>query len=315
MKQARSMFIALSATALAGGAAGLAQAPRPVNYAYAPKPVALTPYDRPNRPIWRLADILARHRGTARWTEQILREPDYTVKYVMMRPGDRTRPQFWADDRVFWVVLSGRMRVSIAGQQPFEAGKGFLINVPYRNSYSMEAIGSEPVLRVEVTRTGRTPVFPFVEGDPVPTAAGLNYVKVSYNVLPGTYSGVNKPFVDFQKEWAENPANPARSVTWVEDEGSSSFIIRGRGVPTPPPSNRGHFHVDYGESWLILEGQIDYLIEGEKPFRADFGDFVYVPHGRWHRASFAGTGMDTRMSITPRPAGMHNYAPEAQARQ
>lgn len=315
MDKGAFLRIVLGAALLGCGRPAPAQEARPVNYAYAPKPAALTPYDGPNRPIWRLADILARHRGTPRWTQEVLREPDYTVRYIMMAPGEQTRPQFWADDRVFWAVLSGRMRVTIAGQQPFEAGKGFLINVPYRNAYSMEAIGTEPVLRVEVIRTGRLPVFPFVEGEPAPTAPGLHYAKVSYNVLPAAYSGVNKPFVDFQKDWAENPANPARSQTWVEDDGSSSFIIRGRGVPTPPPGNRGHFHVDYGESWLVLEGQIDYLIEGEKLFRADFGDFVYVPHGRWHRASFAGTGMDTRMSITPRSAGMHNFAPEAQARQ
>ena len=305
----------LCAAALTLTAAAIAQDARPVQYAYAPKPTTLTPYDAPNRPIWRLADIVARHRGAARWTQDVLHDPDYTVRYIQMAPGDRTRPQFFADDRMFWVLLSGRMRVTIAGQAPFEAGKGFLINVPYRNAYSMEAIGTEPVLRVEVTRTGRVPVLPFVAGETVPVVPGQNYVKVSYNVVPDTYRGVNKPYVDFERDWVNNPANPARSQTWLEDDGNSSFIIRGPGVPTPPPSNRGHFHVDYGESWLIIEGQIDYLIEGEKPFRAEFGDFVHVPHGRWHRASFAGTGMDTRMSITPRVFGMHNFASDAGARQ
>jgi mannose-6-phosphate isomerase-like protein (cupin superfamily) len=315
MNPSRSMLALAAAASLVAGGIAFAQAPRPVKLAYAPKPIKLTPYTAPNRPVWRLAAILAAHRGATRWSHDVLRDPDYTVKYVMMAPGDRMRPQFWADDRVFWTVLSGRMRVSIEGQQPFEAGKGFLVNIPYRNSYSIEAIGAEPVLRVEVTRTGRTPLYPFVQGEPVPAARGQRYVGVSYNVLPGTYAGPNKPFVDFQKDWAGSPANPTGSVTWVEDDGSSSFIIRGRGIPTPPASNRGHFHVDYGESWLILEGQIDYLIEGEKLFRAEFGDFVYAPPGRWHRASFAGTGMDTRMSITPRSAGMHNYAIDAGARQ
>jgi mannose-6-phosphate isomerase-like protein (cupin superfamily) len=305
----------LAVLLMAAGAAAAQAPPRPVLYAYAPKPAALTPYAGPNRPIWRLADILAAHGKRPRWTQEVLHEADYTVRYVMMAPGDATRPQFWADDRVFWVVLSGTMAVDIQGQAPFEATKGFLVNVPFRNAYSIRAVGDQPVLRAEITRTDRTPVFPFVEGQSAPAAPDQTYVKTSYNVLPGVYSGANRPYVDFETAWAKNPANPTGSITWVEDDGSSSFIIRGHGVPTPPPSNRGHFHVDYGESWLILEGQIDYLIEGEPLFRANFGDFVYVPHGRWHRASFAGDGMDTRMSITPRMAGMHNYGPEAGARQ
>lgn len=315
MSLIRKTLGAAALACLVGGSALAQTPPRPVQYAFAPKPAKLTPYSGPNRPVWRLTEILAAHRGAPRWTQKVLDDPDYTVTYVTMAPGDKTTPQFWADDRVFWVVLSGRMRVTIDGQAPFEAGKGFMVNVPYRNTYSMEAIGSEPVLRVEVTRTGRTPVFPFVEGASIPAAPGQQYVKVSYNVLPGTYDAPNKPFLDFQKEWVENPATPTGSKTWVEDDGSSSFIIRGRGVPTPPPTNLGHFHVDYGESWLIIEGQCDYLIEGEKLFTAGFGDFVYAPRGRWHRASFAGSTMDTRMSITPRVAGLHAYGAEAGARQ
>ena len=314
MSLTRKTLGALALACFVGGAAMGQTPPRPVRYAYAPKPTKLTPYSGPNRPVWRLAEILAAHRTARRWTQQVLDDPDYTVNYVMMAPGDKTKPQFWADDRAFWVVVSGRMRVTIEGQPPFEATRGFLVNVPYRNTYSMEAIGSEPVLRVEVTRTGRTPVFPFAEGAPVPTASDQQYVKVSYNVVPGAYEAPNKPFVDFQKEWVENPRPPTGSTTWVEDAGSSSFIIRGKGVPTPPATNLGHFHVDYGESWLIIEGQCDYLIEGEKLFTAGFGDFVYAPRGRWHRASFAGSGMDTRMSITPRVAGLHAYAAEAGAR-
>ena len=32
--------------------------------------------------------------------------------------------------------------------------------------------------------------------------------------------------------------------------------------------------------------------------------------GRWHRASWAGTGMSTRIAINPRPEGMHNFDPD-----
>jgi len=38
----------------------------------------------------------------------------------------KTTTDFYAEDRVFWVVESGQMRVNIEGQQPFVAKKGFL---------------------------------------------------------------------------------------------------------------------------------------------------------------------------------------------
>ena len=40
-----------------------------------------------------------------------------------------------------------------------------------------------------------------------------------------------------------------------------------------------------------MEGQIDYLIEGLPLISAHQGDVVYVPKGRYHRATAGGQGM------------------------
>ena len=301
------------AAALAALPASAQLAGKDVMFAWAPKPLKLTPYEAPNRPVWRLADIIAAHKGQKSWSQIVARDADYTVTYIQMAPGEKTRPLFWADDRMFGVVLSGQIRFSIQGQQPFTGTKGFLVNVPFRNAYSLEVAGDAPAIFFQVTRTGRVPLYPFVAGEGGPAAPGLSYQKVSYNVTPDVYKAPNRPFVDFEKDYVA--ANKVGSTIWVQDDGSSSFVIRGKGVPLPPDSNRGHFHIDYAESWLILEGQIDYRIEGEKMFTAGFGDYVYVPHGRWHRASFHDGAMDTRMSITPRVYGMHNFGPDTGAKQ
>ena len=73
----------------------------------------------------------------------------------------------------------------------------------------------------------------------------------------------------------------------------------------PPDTERGHMHIDYGELWLILEGKTDYLIEGLPFFTADEGDVVYVPAGRFHRPTFGGTGMSTRIGINGFHSGVH----------
>jgi mannose-6-phosphate isomerase-like protein (cupin superfamily) len=78
-------------------------------------------------------------------------------------------------------------------------------------------------------------------------------------------------------------------------------LIRGMAVPTPPESDQGHFHIDYSEFWYIMEGKMTYKIEGVPVFTADQGDVMYAPHGRFHRTSFAGDGVATRLAIFPLP--------------
>jgi hypothetical protein len=87
------------------------------------------------------------------------------------------------------------------------------------------------------------------------------------------------------------------------------------GVPTPPDTNRGHFHVGTDEFWFVPEGKIDYLIEGVGLITANAGDLVYVTPGRFHRASFAPGQMDTRLAFNRSPTMVHNFAEDANGRQ
>lgn len=228
---------------------------------------------------------------------------DFVARYISMAPGEKTKTRFFADDRIFWVVQSGKMRVSIEGQPALIASRGFLVQVPFRTPYSIETIGTEPSLRFEVTAAQAVPLYP-VDETPAPLP-GKKYLKVSYTGN-GSYDEVNKPYLDFLKDVVG--AN-GRGGPFVKDDMAFANIIRGPGQPPPPSSNLGHFHVGYSEFWFVLEGKIDFLIEGVPFFTADQGDVVYAPQGRWHRASFGGQAMATRLAINPRPDGMHNYQP------
>lgn len=284
--------------------------PPPSWYTWAPKSTAPSPWKAPNKPVWRLREILATHQGQPSWTEQIVLDQDYDAKYIQMAPGEKTRTLFWADDRIFFVVWGGQIRFTIQGQQPFVATKGFLVQVPYRTPYSIETVGTEPSLRFEVVRSGRTPLYP-IDGNAAPPAAppGKVYVKTRYTTPPDPYTGVNKLYVDFEQDFVNNPAKPLGDFAFVNENGNFMNIIRGHGFPTPPDTNQGHFHIDYNEFWFIAEGTIDYKMEGMKVFTAEPGDVVYAPQGRFHRATWSGTTIDTRIAINPRPEGMHNFEP------
>ena len=277
------------------------QRPQPI-VAWSAKPAQPGAWTAPNKPHWKLAEVLAKHAGQRSWQEDIVSDRDFVARYISMAPGEKTKRQFFADDRVFWIVKSGRMRVSIDGQEPFVATQGFMVQVPYRVSYSIEAEGSEPSLRFEVIGAQATPLYPIDESPPAPLD-DKKYMKVTYSGY-GAYDDINKPHLDFIKDVVT--AN-GRGGPFVKDDKTFANIIRGPGQPPPPASNLGHFHIGYAEFWLILEGKIDYLIEGVPFLTAETGDVVYVPQGRWHRASFGGNGMATRLAINPRPDGMHNF--------
>ena len=281
-------------------------------YAWSAKPDKLPPYGK-NKPVTRLPAVLAKHKGQARWSEQVILTKRYDTKWIQAAPGDKTPVSYWGDDRVFWVVWGGQIRFTIEGQQPFVATKGFLVQVPQRVRYSMETIGSEASLRFEVTHAGILPLYP---GDqPKPDAAN-HYVKISTPTAPDKYDSQNRPYRDFFKEVvaADPVANPKDHLV-MADEANMANIIRGKGFPTPPATNRGHFHIGHDEFWFILEGKCDYLIEDAGLFTADAGDVVFVPPGRYHRASWANGQTDTRLSFNVNPYLFHNFAENAGGKQ
>ncbi len=102
---------------------------------------------------------------------------------------------------------------------------------------------------------------------------------------------------------------------FMQDADNQAAIIRGMGVPIPPESNKGHFHIGNDEFWFILEGKIAYQIEGIGLIVAQAGDVVLVPPNRWHRASFAPGQVDTRLAFNRSPSMLHNFAEDANGRQ
>ena len=283
--------------------AGLAQTARPEPLvAWAPQPTSPSPFVQPNRLLWKLSDVIAKHVGERSWAQTVVLTRDFVGQYIQSSPGESTRTQFFADDRVFWVVLSGQIRFTIVGQKPFVASRGFLVQVPYRVPYSLETVGGTPALRFEVRPSGEVPSYP-VGGAPPAAVAGYKFIQATYTGA-GSYDTLNKPYIDFEKEYV---VEGKRSGPFVKDDHTWANIIRSQGVPTPSADNFGHFHENFAEFWIVLEGHEEFLVEGEQLASAGFGDVVFAPEERWHRALAAGSDMGTRLAITPRPPSLHYY--------
>ncbi|HZR26426.1 MAG TPA: cupin domain-containing protein, partial [Vicinamibacterales bacterium] len=87
---------------------------------------------------------------------------------------------------------------------------------------------------------------------------------------------------------------------FVRDDKSEMLVIYGYEKNLPPldPADKGHFHAESAEMWLVFAGQIRYSFEGQQPFVAGEGDIVYVPANTWHATRFYGAAPACRLSIT-----------------
>ncbi|MBT3271370.1 cupin domain-containing protein [Candidatus Poribacteria bacterium] len=75
----------------------------------------------------------------------------------------------------------------------------------------------------------------------------------------------------------------------------------------PGQDNDTHCH-DYDEWWVVLEGEIDWVVEGREddPVQAKAGSFVYVPAMTFHHIYPKGDGPSVRLAITlPGTGHMH----------
>jgi hypothetical protein len=202
-----------------------------------------------------------------------------------------------------FIVWDGSLRVSVAGKDPFVATKGFLVDIAARNAYTLETVDNAPALRFEIRQAGAPPLYP---GSETPTPrAGFKYVKATGTPGPFDDRPTNALYFDFFKAVTAGARIP---TPFARDDHTTVNVIRQPGVPVPPDTDLGHFHVGATEFWFIMEGSIGYKIEGFPYFRTEPGDVVAALKGRWHRAgNDPSAPFSTRIPINPRPPILHNF--------
>lgn len=319
-----ALLAALPGTAIAQGAPIGAAPPQqsrprftppPPLEAWSPKKTPPTPWQAPNRPWWKLADVKALHRGKAGWTQPVIRNKDLVADWHQMAPGTRTPNLAYSDNRTAIIVWEGSVRVTMDGQPPIEATKGFEIDVPLRVPFTVENTGKTPALYFQINAASDMPLYPTATTpNAPPKVAGWAYEKRIMSGGPGGFDEVNRPYLDYYKDVIQGGARP---TAFIADQHMFVNNIRGRATPTPPASNLGHFHVGYDEFWFVMEGNVTLQVEGQPVFTAAAGDIISAPQGHWHRASFGGPEgqWGTRIAVNPYPKGGHGYTMESQGRQ
>ncbi len=261
---------------------------------WAPKPLAKTVWKAPMKPHTKLADVKAGHKGKASWRQVIVDDDHLNAEYIAMAPGEKVGRRFHPDTREWWVIMAGEVRFEIEGQEPFTATKGSMVQVPMQTIYSMEAVGDKPALRFEVNIAKAHTLYP--KDVQPPKMAGLEWIPVVLGRKPMGYNLTNKAHINYYELTKDASYKGSR---FVHDDRAVSNIIYGSEKNLPPrnPKDRGHFHPECAEFWLILEGEISYPMEYAGEIIATEGDVVYAPPYTFHAPRFHGDKPSCRLAM------------------
>ena len=287
-------FWILSAQRRAGGP--------PEATSHAPKPTMLTAYTPPHKPHTRLAEVKAKHKGEAEWSEWVVKDDYLWGQYIQSAPGSKVSPRFHPDTREWWVILEGQTRFEIEGQETFVARPRSMVQVPPQTIYSMETIGDQPAIRFETNIPNATTIFP---EKPKIMTPGIEFLPVRLRRKPFPYGHENKPHINLDDLVAAD--SNYRGGRFVHDDRAVANIIYGYNSKLPPVNekDRGNYHPECAESWVILEGLIRYPIEGQGVIIASEGDVVYVPKFTFHAPRWWGEGPSCRLAMNGYPNIAH----------
>ncbi|HEY7288233.1 MAG TPA: cupin domain-containing protein [Vicinamibacterales bacterium] len=295
-------ILRLAQVAIGVGLTATIQAQQPASrptptLVWAPKPIELTKYTPPQKPWVKLGDLKAAHKSDKEWRQIVVDDGRLNAEYISSAPGSTTPRRFHPDTREWFAVVEGQVRVSIEGQEPFVAARGSLVNIPRQTIYSLETVGEQPSLRFAVNVARAKTLYP-EDVTPPPAAPGTRWMQVRLNRNPGQYDQFNQPHLNIHEAAAKN--EKYTGGRFVRDDKSEMLVIYGSEKNLPPldPADKGHFHPESAEFWLVFAGQIRYAFEGQEPFVASEGDVVYVPANTWHATRFFGPVPSCRLSIT-----------------
>lgn len=295
----KSVILALGTLSLLGFAVAQQRSKEAPSWAPKYEPAK---YPTGHKPHTKLKDLLARHKGASDWQEVIVNDDHLKSEYIMAKPGTKVSRRFHPDTREWWVIMDGEIRFEIEGQDSFIARKGSMVQVPAQTIYSMEVIGDKPALRFETNIAKAKLLYP-EDNKPAP-APGVEWIPVVLNRKPFPYGYDNKPHINLY-ELAKDPNY--KGSRFVHDDRAVSNIIYGYNSKLPPlnEKDRGHYHPECAEYWLVMQGQIRYPIEKVGVIIADEGDVVYVPPFTFHAPRWWGDGPSTRLAFNGYPNIAH----------
>jgi oxalate decarboxylase/phosphoglucose isomerase-like protein (cupin superfamily) len=286
---------------------------------YYPKPLARSAWRAPMKPVTRLAELKSKHTGERQWRELVVHDEN-SRGFVVQDPVDtKHERRLYPDSPAWWAVLDGQIRFEVEKPdrtfEVIEARKGSYVFVPERMLHAWQVIGDRPAISFEVTLASATPVYP---ERPANGGEGIEYIPVRLSTGPNPLDVPDqngRPWPIHFNAYDLAKANEGRK-NWTQEairknRARGNLICGHAGSDSGPgPNNRGHFHSDFAEFWVVMLGELRWTFDGDvsSAIVASEGDIVYAPPKTWHVPQFWGrAGLNCRLTSSTYPSANHLY--------
>jgi len=112
-------------------------------------------------------------------------------------------------------------------------------------------------------------------------------------VMLSFFDEANRDVVSIAKLIEKYGRGTSWSHTLVNTDSNSATMI----CQMPGEGNRKHHHPDWDEWWIIIEGQWEWDIEGQKRL-INKGDLVFIQRGKKHKITATGTESAIRIAVS-----------------
>ena len=120
-------------------------------------------------------------------------------------------------------------------------------------------------------------------------------------VVNSSFDEANKTITNIPALIASKDSTKSWSHCLVNTESNSCTLI----CQLPGEGNRLHYHKDWNEWWLILQGEWIWSIDGEDKIIKE-GDHVFIEKEKWHKITASGNKPAIRMAVS-RYDVVHTY--------
>lgn len=233
-------------------------------------------------------EIIASHGSEAPWYESLFSDGRNAVGLICDAPGNSNDDHFHPDFDEFWIVMKGELEFEIGDYPVISAKKGDVVLSPAGTRHLIRTVGSEPSVRLHISKIGSNHENKNERGDVVPFPDQTEPPNMLHTTLKFMFEKYGEP--PWSKALVSNDLNVA------------NLICHGPGM-----SNDAHWHPDFDEWWTILKGELTWNLGEKRPiYEVKEGDIMFVPRGLRHLITCVGNESSLRFAIT-NAEGLHIF--------
>ena len=216
-----------------------------------------------NLRVTRHSEIIGRHDANVGWAERVLEDGRNRAVWISGPPGTPPDPHIHPDFNEWWIALDGRTQWQIGQYKPVLSQWGDIIMAPAGYAHDIQPMVGVQAIRFGVTHPdsnhdikGVTPCR-FVPVDEGQTNPNLIHTKLASLIeRNGTSSN-----------WVEVAVSDNRNyATYTHD--------------LPGTESEPVAHDDEDRWWVVLQGEIEWSIDGEDSITVGNGDVVFLERGK-----------------------------------